>query len=313
MKWVRRLLMLWRIMLAGMRNFLRNAWLNLAATVVMVITLTIILLAVVFNMALGETLDKYTEQVDLVSIYLQDGASEADVDALRGELEAHDNVLSTDYTSKQEALEQFRIDQETDQPDEGRDIVDAVSEDNNPLPASIEARVHDIERITVVNDIANQQQYASIVDETSLDEDDQRTINRISNAQQFLITFGLSASLVFAAISMLIIFNTIRIAIYARSEEIGIMRLIGATNGFIRGPFLFEAMLNGIIGASLAVVLVYLALFRGLGGEIEFVDFGATLQFFGDAWPLVVVATLALGMVIGILSSALAMARHLRL
>lgn len=313
MKWVRRLLMLWRIMLAGMRNFLRNAWLNLAATVVMVITLTIILLAVVFNMALGETLDKYTEQVDLVSIYLQDGASEADVDALRGELEAHDNVLSTDYTSKQEALEQFRIDQETDQPDEGRDIVDAVSEDNNPLPASVEARVHDIERITVVNDIANQQQYASIVDETSLDEDDQRTINRISNAQQFLITFGLSASLVFAAISMLIIFNTIRIAIYARSEEIGIMRLIGATNGFIRGPFLFEAMLNGIIGASLAVVLVYLALFRGLGGEIEFVDFGATLQFFGDAWPLVVVATLALGMVIGILSSALAMARHLRL
>lgn len=313
MKWVRRLLMLWRIMLAGMRNFLRNAWLNLAATVVMVITLTIILLAVVFNMALGETLDKYTEQVDLVSIYLQDGASEADVDALRGELEAHDNVLSTDYTSKQEALEQFRIDQETDQPDEGRDIVDAVSEDNNPLPASVEARVHDIERITVVNDIANQQQYAPIVDETSLDEDDQRTINRISNAQQFLITFGLSASLVFAAISMLIIFNTIRIAIYARSEEIGIMRLIGATNGFIRGPFLFEAMLNGIIGASLAVVLVYLALFRGLGGEIEFVDFGATLQFFGDAWPLVVVATLALGMVIGILSSALAMARHLRL
>lgn len=305
---VRRLLMLWRIMLSGTRNFLRNAWLNLAATAVMIVTLAIVLGAVVFNMALGDTLDEVTEQVDIVAVYLEDGASQQAVETLRGDLEAHGNIDTTEYISKSEALERFRQDNADDQ-----DVLDAVSEEDNPLPASVEARVADIERIDEVNNLVYRDEYASIVNDTSLGEDDQRTIERISDARQYLLTFGLGASLLFAAISILIIFNTIRIAIYARSEEIGIMRLIGATNSFIRGPFLFEAILNGVLAAAFALLLVYTVLFQVLGDEVEYVDFSSTLVFFGEAWPLVILATLLFGAIIGIFSSVLAMARHLRL
>lgn len=305
---VRRLLMLWRIMLSGTRNFLRNAWLNLAATAVMIVTLAIVLGAVVFNMALGDTLDEVTEQVDIVAVYLEEDASQETVETLREDLEAHENIDTTEYISKSEALERFRQDNADDQ-----DVLDAVSEEDNPLPASVEARVVDIERIDEVNNLVYRDEYASIVNDTSLGEDDQRTIERISDARQFLLTFGLGASLLFAAISILIIFNTIRIAIYARSEEIGIMRLIGATNGFIRGPFLFEAILNGVLAAAFALLLVYTVLFQVLGDEVEYVDFSSTLVFFGEAWPLVILATLLFGAIIGIFSSVLAMARHLRL
>lgn len=304
---IRKFFMLARIMMAGTRNFFRNAWLNLAATAVMVVTLMIMLGAVVFNMALNDTLDQYTQQVDLVALYLEDEVSRDEAQGLQQYLEANDNVLSTQYISQDDAFERY---QELGLED---DVIEATG-DENFLPASVEVRVDDIDRIQEVNTLIEQdEEFAALVNDSSLDEDSQRTIERISSTQQFLVTFGLSTSVLFATISILIIFNTIRIAIYARSEEIGIMRLIGATNSFIRGPFLFEAMLNGIVAAAVSLLVAHITLFRILGDNVQYIDFGQTLDFFAQMWPLVVLVTFLVGILIGIFSSMLAMARHLRL
>ncbi len=304
---IRKFFMLVRVMMAGTRNFFRNAWLNLAATAVMVVTLMIMLGAVVFNMALNDTLAQYAQQVDLVALYLEEGVSDEEVQELRSYLEADENIVATEFISEAEAFERY---QELGLED---DVIEATG-DQNFLPASVEVRVDDIDRIQEVNTlIEREEEYAALVDDSSLDEDSQRTIERISSTQQFLITFGLATSVLFGTISILIIFNTIRIAIYARSEEIGIMRLIGATNSFIRGPFLFEAMLNGIVAASISLLAAHIVLFRVLGDNVQYIDLGQTLDFFTQMWPLVVVATFVVGILIGVFSSMLAMARHLRL
>lgn len=299
--------MLWRVTAAGSRNFVRNAWLSVAATAVMVVTLTIMLAAVVFNMALGSTLDQVTQKID-IAVYFQNSASREDISRFEDALNRSDNVTSTYFVSKTEALERYR-----DTRANSQDELGAVSEGNNPLPRSVEVQVDDLQRIGEVATLAQSERYAPLVEDTSLDEDKRRTIQRIAETREFLITFGIVATLVFAGISMLIIFNTIRMAIFARGEEIGIMRLIGATNAFIRGPFLFEAMLDGIIAALISTGLVYAAMFRGGSALFEFVNFESTLSFFAESWPVVLLATLAAGVAIGMLSSLLAMVRYLRL
>ncbi len=306
---VRKLFMLWRIMGAGTRNFFRNAWLSVAATAVMVVTLTIMLAAVVFNMALGNTLDQVTRNID-VAVYFTDEASQREISQFQNELNGLENVTSVSFISKDEALERYRQERSES---ENQSPIDPVTEEENPLPRSVEITVEDLTRVDEISRLAESGQHASIIDETSLGADQQRTIERIASVREFLITFGLAASLIFAGISVLIIFNTIRMAIFARGEEISIMRLVGATNSFIRGPFLFEAMLDGIIAALIALGLVYAVLFRSGASLVDYVDFESTVAFFADAWPLVVAGTITAGILIGILSSTLAMARYLRL
>lgn len=304
---VRRLFMLWRIMGTGTRNFFRNAWLSIAATAVMTVTLTIMLAAVVFNMALGSTLDQVTEKIN-IAVFFPDEVSEKKIGEFEDELLRLGNVTSTYYVSKSEALERYRQENEGNE-----DVLEAVNENENPLPRSIEIQVKDLNKVDEIAALTQSDRYAPIIEDTSLDRDRRRTIERIADARQFLITFGVTASLVFAVISMLIIFNTIRMAIFARGEEIGIMRLIGATNAFIRGPFLFEAMLDGIIAAVISLGLVYAVLFHSSVSLTDFVDFESTLTFFADTWPLVVLGTVLAGILIGTLSSMLAMMRYLRL
>ncbi|MEX0748470.1 MAG: permease-like cell division protein FtsX [Candidatus Saccharimonadales bacterium] len=305
--WIRRLLVLWRIVLAGTRNFFRNAWLSVAATAVMVITLTIMLGAVVFNMALGDTLDQVTESID-IALFFDDSAPLETVQQLQTELESLANVADTHYVSKAEALERYQADNA-----DNTDILEAVTETENPLPTSLEIQVYDLNEIDEIILLSQDERFVPIIEDTSLGEDRRRTIARIADTRQFLISFGVVASLLFASISILIIFNTIRMAIFARSEEIGIMRLVGATNGFIRGPFLFESMLDGIIAAAISLGVLYTALLKGAPRLVDFVNFDSTLSFFTGMWPLVVFVTICAGILLGVISSMMAMIRYLNL
>lgn len=294
-------------MVAGTRNFFRNAWLSVAATAVMVITLTIMLSAVVFNMALGDTLDQVTESID-VAIFFEDDAPRATIDELQEELIRLENVIAVEYISKADALERYRR-ENIDNPD----ILEAVSEDDNPLPRSLEIQVQDLNLVDELIILSQDDRFVPIIEDTSLGEDRRRTIERIADTRQFLISFGVISSIIFATISILIIFNTIRMAIFARGDEIGIMRLVGATNGFIRGPFIFESVLDGIIAAGISLGIIYLGLMQGATRIVDFVNFENTLEFFTTMWPLVVVGTIAAGILLGIISSMMAMVRYLKL
>jgi cell division transport system permease protein len=296
-----------RIIQAGLRNFRRNAWLSTAATAVMTVTLTIILASFISTAALSATIKSIVNKID-VAIYLKDAVTADQRDTMQNQLEGIDNVVSVNYVSKQEALDRFR-----GQNKANAKLLEAVSDQDNALPASFEIKAKDPKKLDSIAAYVNSDSVKPLVENFSYQGDRKTTIDRIVRASNFLKTTGIIASIIFAIISILIIFNTIRMAIFTRREEVEIMKLVGATNWFIRGPFIFEAMLYGIIGAVLATSLCYLVLLVGGPRLGSYVDVGSTISTFRHLPFLIFLVELAIGTFIGALSSLLALSRYLKL
>lgn len=304
---IHRLIQFRRIAIQGTRNFFRNAWLSSAATAVMLVTLTIILSAVIINMSLSDTIDDIASNVTL-SVYLKDGISDERRQNLETSLKSNDNVESVKYVDKNEALAIF-MEQNRDDPT----ILSGLDVTDNVLPASLEVRVYDLSRLDEVTAIANDGSHSDIVDETSVSEERRKTIDNIARAQDFITMASILTASIFAMISVLVIFNTIRMAVFTRSTEIEIMKLIGATPNYIRGPFLFEAGLYGALAGLLACVGVYSVLI-GLGPRANRqLLIEPTIDFFVAHWVFVLIATLTIGVSIGFISCIISMSRYLRL
>lgn len=304
------LLQLWRVIHAGGRNFMRNLWLSTAATAVMTITLTIVLLSFISNSALTNTIKNVTDKID-VSVYLSDTITPAQLDQLRSELAANPDVAGLTYISKLDALNQWRQEHANDPT-----LLQATNEADNPLPASFAIKAKDPKHLDSLSALVQQPDIVPLLDAKtpfSYTGKNKSTIDRIMSFSSFFKTSGLVVSAIFVIISTLIIFNTIRMAIFTRRDEIEIMKLVGATKWFVRGPFLFEAVLYGIVAAMIGAALSYALLFTG-GPRIKgYIDLGAAIHLFQSYPGLVVGGAMAIGVCIGIFSSLLAMGRYLKL
>jgi cell division transport system permease protein len=305
-----KMLQFWRVLTAGSRNFLRNAWLSTAATAVMTITLTIIVISFISNSALTSTIKGVTDKID-VSIYLVDNITPDQRDTFQKALEADPNVQSVHYRSKDEALADYKA-----QIGSNQKLLEGLQLTGNPLPASFQVKAKDPKHLDSIIAVTNQSQFSNYLDPTappSYSGQNKDTINRIVKVSNFFRNTELIASILFVIISVLIIFNTIRMAIFTRREEIEIMKLVGATNWFIRGPFVFEAALYGIIAAVIAVLLSYSLLLGGGPKLGSYVNVQSTISFFRSYPVLIVLGELVIGIFIGAFSSLLAMSRYLKL
>jgi cell division transport system permease protein len=300
----------WRVLQAGARNFMRNMWLSTAATAVMTITLTIVIVSFISNSALTSTIKSVTDKID-VSVYLKDGITDDQRKAFQAALQSNPNVESVDYRSKADVLAEDKA-KHKDDPTylKGLEIA------GNPLPASFRIRAKDPKQLQSIIAVTTQPEYKDLLDpdrQSTYQDNNKTTIDRIVRISNFFKTSGLIASIIFVIISTLIIFNTIRMAIFTRREEIEIMKLVGATKWFIRGPFVFEAALYGIIAAVIAVVLSYALLLGGASKLGSYINVASTISFF-QHYPLVVIlGELVIGIFIGAFSSLLAMSRYLKL
>ncbi len=299
-----------RIFQAGFRNFLRNAWLSTAATAVMVVTLTIMSTSFIANMALNSTIHGIVNKID-VSIYLNDQTTITQVQDLQKKLSQVNNVASVQYVSKSEALKRYREQNKSNQT-----LLQAITEADNPLPASFEVKAKDPNKLEPVVAFVQRSDVKPLLDPAtpiSYQGNHKKTIDRIIQVSGFIKRVGLLASLIFITISVLIIFNTIRMAIFSRREEIEIMKLIGATNWFIRGPFLCEATFYGLIAAIVALALTYGFISVGGSKIASYIDFNSTLSFLRNNVLVIALIELVTGMIIGTASSLLAMVRYLKL
>jgi len=303
-------LQFWRVMHAGTRNFLRNAWLSTAATAVMTITLAIIVLSFISNSALTSTIKGVTDKID-ISLYLNDSVTPGQLQTFEAALSADPNVASVTYLSKADALSDYQR-----QISGNQQLLEGLQLAGNPLPASIQVRAKDPRHLDSIIAITNEPQFKTLLDPTappSYSGQNKATINRIVSVSNFFKRSELVASLMFVVISTLIIFNTIRMAIFTRREEIEIMKLVGATKWFIRGPFVFEAAMYGIIAAVIAVALSYVILLGGGPKLGSYINVQSTINFF-RAYPiLVIIGELVVGIFIGAFSSLLALSRYLKL
>jgi cell division transport system permease protein len=302
------MLQFWRILHAGGRNFMRNLWLSTAATAVMTVTLTIVVISFISNSALTSTIKGVTDKID-ISIYLRDDITPSQLQAFKADLASDTNVASISYKSKTDALAEYRKQNASD-----AKLLQAISETDNPLPASLQIKAKDPKKLSgIATIVAKPDNKALQSDPPSYSGDRKATIDKIVRFSNFFKTTGLVASIIFVVISTLIIFNTIRMAIFTRRDEIEIMKLVGATKWFIRGPFLFEAALYGIIAAAIASTLAYLLLLGGGPKLGSYIDVQSTITFF-QHYPLLVIAVeVFIGICIGAFSSLLAMSRYLKL
>ncbi|HEV7454777.1 MAG TPA: permease-like cell division protein FtsX [Candidatus Saccharimonadales bacterium] len=299
-----------RIITTGMVNFVRNAWLAIAAMAVMIITLTIVLFSIVTNAAFNNTIAQITDKID-VSVYLKDTTDKTKGQELAQGIRELPNAKSVTYLSKDDALKRYK-DQNKDNPA----LLSAINEADNPIPATIQIKPKELNKIQDLRDYLNKSDNKQLWEDVSYRDDRKAAIDKIAHATNLMRRAGVIAVGVFAFISVLIIFNTIQMAIFNRRDEITIMRLLGASTWYIRGPFVVESIIYGIISALISVALIH-SLFIASSSALQASSLGlldinyAGNYFRAHLWQLLLMQ-LAVGILIGAASSYVATKRYLK-
>ena len=308
----RKLLTFWRIIKYGANSFRRNAWLSVAATAVMTVTLVIIFGSLLMRMAITNTVDSLTEKIG-VSVYLKQDVSDEDVAKMTKSIESLSSVKKVESTSASQARDNFA------KKKAGEDAyTQALIEASNEFFASFS--------ITLV-DIGDTSELKNLVDtdktiQANLHESKEPTyessrkdsIETLANAFSVVEKVGLAAAILFVLISSLIIFNTIRMTIFNRREEIYMMKLIGANRGFIRGPFLVESVISGILASIFASLIGYTVVFFS---RTKLESWGISLDDIITNWVsyalIIFPILMIIGALIGMISSWVATRKYLKL
>lgn len=296
----------------GVNNFTRNAWLTVAATAVMTITLLIIFLTVVAQNVLSDTTDQLGRRLER-SIYLKPMTTEQQASKIIKSIEGLSNTESVTFITTEQGRADFAEKNKT-----SSSTLSAINIATNKIPAIIRISLKDpndtSQLIDFVNSSKDLKEYIEPSRKPSFMSSRKVATDTIAGWARTAQEVGIGASILFTSISMLIIFNTIRMAIFNRKEEIQMMKLIGADRSFIRGPFVVEAIVYGFIAAVLATaagVGILLGMKQGLvswGLPIE-----QTIALVMTYIGFVLLAMVALGAIIGTISSLLATRRYLRL
>lgn len=303
------MLVFWRrIFRSAASGFRRNGWLSLVAVFIMTQALLIISIFASLNLVIGASIQAVNERID-VAVFFKETVTQAEAQTLKAQVEQWDGVREVIYVSSQEALDKFLADHRN----RGA-IREVIPKEENFLPASLEIKVTDPYLIEGVVDRIRQGEGGKLISETSL-EDNQKLIDQLRNFGSFVQRASLILALILIVIALLIIFNTIRITIFTRREEIEIMKLVGATDWYIRWPFILEGMLYGVIAAVLALILLgvgYLALVKPMVDNYLISTAGNPV-FTAGFFVFLAVLQLIIALVVGGVSSYLATKRHLHI
>jgi cell division transport system permease protein len=286
-------------------SFRRNWVMTLVSVTIIYISLLLVGTFFLASALVNRVVSSFEQKVS-ISIFLKDGAAPADVTTLQANIDRNTLVKGVTYVSKAQALDRFR-----ERTKNSPALVEQLR--GNPLPASLEVQLVDPRQVqTVVKSITADPVLTKVIKDPAADIHWGQTI--VENLFAFtgiIRTFMLVFVIMLLVVSLVLIGNTIRLAIYSRRKEIGIMRLVGASNWFIRTPFLFEGVFQAILGAGLAIGTLVAAqslIVPWLQRNLRFLPVvisGATL------WQLTGLLLLS-GIVIGLLGSGEAVRRYLK-
>jgi cell division transport system permease protein len=296
----------------GVNNFSRNTWLTVAATAVMTITLLIIFVTLSARNILIDSLSEISKSVDM-SIYLKKDTTDSEASKIKASIEKLESVNSASYITPEQAREEV-----ANQNKNKVETLDALNEASNELPGTIRVKLININDTTELDAFVQKDKLLNKhVDpsrEPSFSGGGKETIQTIASWVGFAEKMGLLASTIFIVLSSLIVFNTIRMAIFNRKEEIQMMKLIGADKSFIRGPFIVEAIVYGFIAALVATGLGVVIL---MGAKDGLTEFGIIVQPTIDVAvlysPFVLIAMIVAGSLIGVISSLFATRKYLKI
>lgn len=286
----------------------RNFLMCFTAITTVTITLFMVGLFSIIVYDIQGVLGSIKSQVE-IAVYLKDNISPDLKEYLENEIKSWDEVSELKYISKEQALEKFK------EENEGSDILKEIQ--GNPLPASFELKLNDPEKVEQValRFLDKDGNYIEGVDDVIYG---QNYVKKLFSIIAIVSTITILIIIVLLLATIVLIFNTIRLSIYARRKEIEVMKLVGATNWFVRIPFLFEGFFEGFIGSIISVLLLYfLSNFLLIKGERVITDTmrikDLAILGSGDVIVIIYVSLMILGGLIGIFSSGFALKRYLKI
>lgn len=293
----------------SLQGFVRN--LSTALGSIITIFLSLLIIGVFF--VAGSMLNNLMKSVEsevTITAYVSDEAPQADIESVMATISRMSEVKNVSFTTKEQALENFSNSM-TSNPE----IIEQL-DGTNPLPASIDIELSNPQAVqNVASQVEQTEAYVKISEDPSNPSDSikygQGTVERLFQITNYVRYIGIALICLLIFIALVFINNTIRLAILARRKEIAIMRLVGASNGFIRGPFLMEGALHAIIGSILAVIIIQIlraSALPQLQNAIRFLDFSISDQ----TYLMIYLGLIGAGILIGLLGSAIAMRRYLK-
>lgn len=233
------------------QNFWRNFWLSLVTLLIMVLTLFMVSLLAGVQLVSSEAITSVEDQVD-VTVYFEPETPESVVFDVQESLTADSRVENVRFVSRAEALEEFRK-KNADNPL----LLEAIEAlETNPLGPTLVVKATQLADYAEILKALDAEDVSRFIQDEGRDfEETERVIDRLSGITDRVRQIGLVISLVFVLIAMLVTINTIRIAIYTHREEITIMKLVGATNAFIRAPFIIESLFYAVLGAVITTLM----------------------------------------------------------
>ena len=306
-----------RIVKYGAINFARNIWLSTAATLIMTVTLLILFVTVIASVILSQTADAMRDKID-ITIYFKPGLSEETLTELSDIMLNDDNVKTVETSTSSKEYIRFL--------NENSDNVELMKTLDDPdmkeimlatMNSTMQIKVNNIDNLDSIKNIvaANELFMKNVDKEKDPSYDEHRAeIETITSWANIAKNGGLILGAVFLTISILVIFNTIRMAIFSRREEIYMMKLVGADRAFIKGPFLVEAQLSGVVSGTISAILGYIG-FRILAPRLT--NYGIDITkitdiLFSKKIILVFAAMILTGMLIGTISANLAIHKYLK-
>ena len=306
-----------RIFKYGLSGYKRNIWLSIAATLVMTFTLIVVLAAGGVYLVLNSTADNMKNAVD-ITIYFKADTAESALKSMTATMEADETVESAEYhTSEANYKDLIQTDYVTKNGEGDRITIIDTEEMTDSLKRATPATiiVHPVDSIKhiVETDEAYRKNIAKRAP-TYENKDNQTASKNIADWANKITIGALVLAAVFLLISVLAIFNTVRMAIFSRREEIYMEKLVGADNYFIRGPFLVEAMMSGVLAGILSGVLVLLG-WSAVAKRLVAADIDISrITAIVDSWQIILVfiMTIVIGILVGFISARLAVRKYLK-
>lgn len=298
---------IYRIIKHGFQNFWRHRLTSITTLFITVLALLVVGGLIISNAVEQQASNTLQDKID-ISVYFKTTTSEDDILNIQNQLQNLSEVKSVEYISQDQALATFEAQHQNDQT-----ISQAIQQlGENPLEASLNIKAKDPSNYSQIASYLENPALSSMIDNISYQQN-QVVIDRLAKIVNYMRWGGLGLTIVFAVLAVLVAFNTILLAIYSNREEIEVMRLVGASNSFIRGPFIVEGIIYGIISAVLSIAIIAPVVYL-LSPYVAVVIPSMNLMgYFTSNIVLIFIYELLAGIIIGVVSGMIAIWRYLKI
>jgi len=296
-----------RIIKTGWRGFSRNIALGIATILIMVMVIFLATLLFLLKPASDILISDLREKVD-ISVYFKEDVLAENISDIESEISRIPEVKNVEYISKEQALEKFIARHQTDPV-----LMESITEvGENPFLASLNIKAWQASQYQQVTDFLETSHFKDLIAKVDYYQR-KPVIDKIFSITSFINRSGIIFSIIFGLVAILVAFNTIRIAIHSSSEEISIMRLVGASNWFIRGPFLIQGAIVGFLSALITVLITF-GICYGFDSKIKMIlPQLSILSIFLINFGLLILIQFGVGIGLGVVSSLIAIRKYLKI